>query len=75
MLALQDLIDFAKEQKIDPKKCKILLHQVCGNDDIELDYFDKIFKQENVRVLNADDEFENVESAISLEQLWISSER
>lgn len=71
MLTLQHLIDFAQKHKLDPKKCTILLHQVCANGDVELDYFDKCYKQENVEVLNKDDEFEGVEFAISLEQLWI----
>ena len=71
MITLQDLIDFAKKNKIDPTKCAILLHAVCGNGDIELDYFDKIYKQKNVRVLNKDDEHEEVKTGISLEQLWI----
>jgi hypothetical protein len=71
MITLQDLIDFAKKRKLDPKKCSILLHEVCGNGDIELNYFDKFYEQHKVETLNKDDKWETVETAISLQQLWI----
>ena len=71
MITLQNLIDFAQKNNIDPNKCTILLRGVCGNGDIEYDYFDKFFKEDNVEALNSNDEFEKVETAISLEQLWI----
>ena len=70
-VTLQDLNDFAAKANLDPAKCVILLHAVCANGDVELDYFDKMYCQNGVEVLNKDDEFETVEQAISLEQLWI----
>lgn len=70
-ITLKDLNDLAKKNKLDPSKCFILLHQVNGDDSVELDYFDKTFVQKNVEVLNKDDEFETVEQGISIQQLWI----
>lgn len=71
MITLQDLNDFAKKANLDPAKCVLLLHAVCANGDVELDYFDAMFTQTDVEVLNKDDEFEPVEQALSLHQLWI----
>lgn len=44
---------------------------VCSDGGVDLDYFDKLYCQNGAEVLNKDDEFETVEQAISLEQLWI----
>ena len=70
-ITLEDLNNFAQKANLDTSKCVILLHGVCGNGDVELDYFDRMFVQKGVDVINKDDEFEEVEQAISLEQLWI----
>lgn len=70
-LTLKDLNDFAEKSNLDPAKCVILLHTTCSNGDVDLDYFDRLYCQKGVDVLNKDDEFEKVEQAISLQQLWI----
>ncbi len=71
MITLADLNKFAEKANLDPAKCVILLHAECANGDVELDYLDRIVAQKEVEVLNKDDEFEVVEQAISLQQLWI----
>jgi hypothetical protein len=70
-LTLKDLNDLAKKANLDPAKCVILLHGECANGDVELDFVDRMYPQKSVKVLNKDDEFEVVEQAISVQQLWI----
>lgn len=71
MVTLQDLIDFAKKNDLDPEKCFILKREVCANDDVMNDYFDEMHVERNIEVLNENDEFEKVEQGISILQLWI----
>ncbi len=82
MITLQDLIDFAKKNEIDPSKCTMLLHEEWDDGKVSCEYFDKCFKQRNIKVEkfvddggkytgNNDDYFDKVEVGISLRQLHI----
>ena len=71
MITLKELNEFAAKKKLDPSKCVILLHGECSNGDIELDYFQKLYCYNKVEVLNKDDGWDNVATAIGLEKLEV----
>ena len=67
MITLQDLIDLAQKNNINPRDFTLLFAQKCGNGDIQYDYFVEPKIVSDVNAVDADDEYQTIKKGISLE--------
>jgi len=69
MITLQDLIDFAKAKKLDPKQCVLFLGEECADGNVQHDYLYKLRVKKNVETINHKDEEETVPIGLVIEIL------
>lgn len=69
MITLQNLIDFAKENALDPNKCVLLLAEKMLDGEFQCDYLYKLRLAKNEEVMSHDDKMEIVPIGLVMEVL------
>jgi hypothetical protein len=69
MITLQKLLNLAKRHGLDPSEVVIVLRQLCGDGNYQLDFLDGPQLERNIQVLGVTDEFVKLPVAFSVEIL------